>query len=305
MYEKIVIVTRKTRLDGLVERFNTVAQAKFYIEHSGGDFSQYTVEDEAYRSSLGVVHHSLDFGLKIQVIDRNLAPTFLFTEKDLIVTVGQDGLVANTAKYVGSQPIIAVNPDAERIDGILLPFTPATVRRAAAAVLEGKAQFREVTMAEVSMNDGQKLTAFNDLFVGASSHVSARYRIRWGQRSEPQSSSGIIVSTGAGSTGWLSSVFNMVSGVTGYLGTQPCKAISMPWEDPRLFFIVREPFVSRHSGADIVAGMIESGQRLELESQMPSGGVIFSDGMEADYIVFNSGAMASVQAAPRRARLVQ
>lgn len=304
MFEKIVVVTRKTRLEELVERFNTVAQARFYIEHSGGNFSEYMREHEAYHSSLAVLRRLLQCGLKLQWIDRRLCSTFLFTEKDVVVTAGQDGLVANTAKYVGGQPIIAVNPDSERIDGILLPFTPQMVNRALEQVIEGNAGFREVTMAEALLNDGQKLCAFNDLFIGASSHVSARYRITWNGKGEPHSSSGVIVSTGAGSTGWLSSIFTMASGVTGFLGGHKGTLFSLPWEDPRLIFVVREPFVSRHSSADIVAGMLAHGEELVLESLMPSGGVIFSDGMEADYIGFNSGSMAKVHVAPQRARLV-
>jgi NAD kinase len=304
MYEKIVVVTRKTRLEELVERFNTAGQAKFYIEHSGGDFSQYTAEDSAYRRSLEELHRSLEVGLKLQWIDRSLAPTFLFTEHDVVVTVGQDGLVANTAKYAGSQPLVAVNPDRDRIDGILLPFTPRTVRGALEKVLEGQARFREVTMAEVVLIDGQKLLAFNDLFIGASSHVSARYWMQWNGRGESQSSSGVIVSTGAGSTGWLSSLFTMASGITEFLGGNAGRGWSIPWEDPRLVFAVREPFISRHSKADIVAGMVEPGQDLLLESLMPSGGVIFSDGIEADFLAFNAGAAAHVRAAPQRARLV-
>ena len=123
-FEKIILVTRKTRLAELVEQFNTRAQAKFYIEHAGGDFGEYEREDDAYRRSVGIVRSSAEVGLKIQMIDRALVPTFTFLPKDLIVTLGQDGLVANTAKYVGGQPIIAVNPDPERLDGILLPFFP-------------------------------------------------------------------------------------------------------------------------------------------------------------------------------------
>jgi len=41
-----------------------------------------------------------------------------------------------------------------------------------------------------------------------------------------------------------------------------------------------------------------------LESLMPSAGVIFSDGMESDFLQFNSGAIARVRAAEQRARLV-
>ena len=56
MFEKIVVVTRKTRLEELVERFNSRGQAKFYIEHAGGDFSDYVREDEAYRRALEQLH---------------------------------------------------------------------------------------------------------------------------------------------------------------------------------------------------------------------------------------------------------
>lgn len=304
MYKKLVIVTRKTRLQELVERFNTRSQAKFYIEHSGGDFADYEREDDAYRSSLEVLRRSLDFEMPQQLVDRALVPTFQFQKEDLVVTLGQDGLVANTAKYVVAQPIVAVNPEPGRFDGILLPFLPDEARTAVQKVIEARAIIREVTFAEIRLQDGQRLLAFNDLFIGARSHVSALYRINYGMKSEIQSSSGVLVSTGAGSTGWLSSVFNMASGVASLCGGTAVNPIRMPWEDRRLVYIVREPFVSRHSHANIVAGMLEAGQELVLESLMPSAGAIFSDGMEADFLQFNSGAIATVRAADQRARLV-
>ena len=304
MYKKLIIVTRKTRLQELVERFNTRSQAKFYIEHSGGDFADYEREDDAYRSSLEVLRRSLDFEMPQQLVDRIFVPTFQFQKEDVVVTLGQDGLVANTAKYVGAQPIVAVNPEPGRFDGILLPFLPHEARSAVAEVIETKAKIHEVTLAEVKLQDGQRLLAFNDLFIGARSHVSALYRITSSKNSEIQSSSGVLVSTGAGSTGWLSSVFNMASGVSRFCGGASVKPIRMPWEDPRLLYIVREPFVSRHSQANIVAGLLASGEALVLESLMPSGGAVFSDGMEADFLQFNSGATATVRAAVQRARLV-
>jgi NAD kinase len=304
MYKKLVIVTRKTRLQELVERFNTRSQAKFYIEHSGGDFADYEREDDAYRSSLEVLRRSLDFEMPQQLVDRVLVPTFQFQKEDLVVTLGQDGLVANTAKYVGAQPIVAVNPEPRRFDGILLPFRPDQARAAVKKVVEAHAKIHEVTLAEIKLQDGQRLLAFNELFIGARSHVSALYRITCGVRSEVQSSSGVLVSTGAGSTGWLSSVFNMASGVARFCGGPELKPIRMPWEDHRLIYAVREPFVSRHSRANIVIGMLEPGQELALESLMPSGGAAFSDGMETDFLQFNSGAVATVRAAEQRARLV-
>jgi NAD kinase len=303
VFEKIVVVTRKTRLAELIERFNTRGQAKFYVTHAGGDFDEYEREDSAYRASLDLVRGGLDFGMPVQIVDRSFLPTFLFSASDVVVAVGQDGLVANTAKYVGGQPLVGVNPDPERFDGVLLPFAPREARAAVAQVVEGRARYRNVTLAEARLADGQRLLAFNDLFLGARSHVSVRYRIGFAGCAESQSSSGVIVSTGAGSTGWLSSVFNMAAGVARLCGGVAGNPIRLGWEDPRLVFVVREPFASHHSGAGLVAGVVESGGELTLESLMPSGGVIFSDGVELDFLEFNSGAVATVTAAERGARL--
>ena len=304
MFNKIVIVTRKTRMEQLIERFNTRSQAKFYIEHAGGDFQDYEREDAAYQHSLERVRNAADVGVPMQFIDRSLVSTFLFQGHDLVVTLGQDGLVANTAKYAGVQPIIAINPEPERFDGILLPFVVDQAHGAIARLLDGKATWREVTLAQAVLQDQQRLLAFNELFVGARSHVSALYRIRYGQRFEIQSSSGILISTGAGSTGWISSVFNMVSGIAEFCGGTHVSGIRMDWEDPRLLYLVREPFQSRHSEIGMAAGMLACGQELVIESLMPEGGAIFSDGIESDYLPFNSGAVVRIQAAERKARLV-
>jgi NAD kinase len=303
-YDKVVLVTRRTRLEELIDRFNTRGQAKFYIEHAGGDFGDYEREHEAYHRSLDRLRRDLDFGLPRQLIDRSLVPTYTFAPQGVVVTLGQDGLVANVAKYAGAQPIVGVNPDPERFDGTLLPFLPSAAKGAVAHVLDGTAAMRGVTLAAVQLDDGQRLLAFNDLFIGTRTHTSARYRIRVGPSAEAQSSSGVLVSTGAGSTGWMSSVFNMAAGVTAFAGGAGGRAIRFSWEDPRLMFAVREPFISRHSAASIVAGWIDADQEVVLESLMPSGGVIFSDGIEADYLEFNAGAVGRVRTAPQRAMLV-
>ena len=157
---------------------------------------------------------------------------------------------------------------------------------------------RDVSLARATLHDGQTLLAFNDFFLGAKSHVSARYQLRVGHRSEEQSSSGILVSTGAGSTGWMSSVFNMAHGVAGFVGTQMSQRIrKMKWEDRSLLWAVREPFISQTSRAGLVMGSITEGEELVVESLMPSGGVIFSDGVESDFLEFNGGTIARLTVA--------
>lgn len=326
--QKIVIVTRPTQLAALRRRYNTTSQAKFQIvsakkrvlakqrRAAGAELEEMAAEEfmelgrasEQYDTAVQQIRRDLDFeefDLPVQAIDREFLPNFVFGPRDIVVTVGQDGLVANTAKYAVGLPIVAVNPDPQRIDGILLPFRSDQARGAVRAVLQGKAKFREVTLAEAVLDDGQRLLAFNELFIGVRSHVSARYRLTIGGKTEAQSSSGLLVSTGAGSTGWLSSIFNMAAGVAALLGRpQLRQAIRYQWEDPRLVYVVREPFVSKASAAQLIAGILESGQEITIESEMPANGAIFSDGIESDFLEFNAGAAARVRAASGRARLV-
>jgi hypothetical protein len=308
-YEKIILVTRKTRLEGLVERFNTVGQTRFYLEHSGGNFSLYQQEHDAYHAAVTQLRESLQKHLKFQQIERAFLPNFLFTENDIVVTVGVDGLVVNTAKYLDGQPLIAVNPDPIHIDGILLPFSVEQASIAVDKVLKNQVKVRSISMAEARLNDNQSLLAFNDLFIGVRGHISARYLIESNRQQEHQSSSGIIVSTGAGSTGWLSSIVNMTNGVM--LGfkkpnTKQASSIALrlEWEADKLIFVVREPFVSKTSGANITCGYITPQTPLILHSEMSDGGVIFSDGVEADFLAFNAGAIATIGLSEKKTQLV-
>ncbi|KXK12851.1 MAG: inorganic polyphosphate/ATP-NAD kinase [Chloroflexi bacterium OLB14] len=305
-FEKIILVTRKTRLEGLIERFNTVGQAKFYLEHSGGNFDLYQREHDRYYQSVEYLRAILIKLAKFHEIERAFLPNFLFSEKDIVVTVGIDGLVVNTAKYLDGQPLVAVNPDPEFIDGVLLPFNVQQTEFAVQNVLKGQFQNRLITMAEVSLNDGQTLLAFNDLFIGVKTHVSARYTIQQGILAEHHSSSGIIVSTGVGSTGWFSSIINMANGVVSKFDTSP-EVIQKPtidWEDEKLVYVVREPFISKTTGANIVCGYVTPSEPLLITSEMPDGGVIFSDGVESDFLAFNAGAVATIKLADKKKKLI-
>lgn len=319
----IVVVTRQTRLQTLLRERGTCGQAKFKLKRSHehermrqsktaqdqqtqaeADFEEYQQEDEVYQNVLGQLKRDLDLDLPLTFIDRQYVANFNFATAEVVVVVGQDGLVANTAKYVGDVPIVAVNPDPQRIDGVLLPFHPDQARRAVQRTLNGKNDLRSITLAEVQTNDGQKMLAFNDFFIGAKSHISARYTLQLGGEAEAQSSSGLLVCTGAGSTGWMSSVFNMTSGISQWLGGRPPKPVRLRWEDRKLLWAVREPFRSKRSSVNFVAGTLDQQEELVLESLMPSDGVIFSDGIESDYLEFNSGTIARVQVSNQQANLV-
>ena len=299
---RFVLVYRKTRLQELIERFNTWPQAKFYLEHNGVDAHDYLLEHDNYKVCLAKAEGNLRALGRFQLLERSLLPSYSFNDNDVVVVVGQDGLVANTLKYLNGQPVIAINPDPERWDGKLLPFEIGQLHDVVLGSMSNKREQKSITFAEAAINDGQVLLAVNDIFIGPKSHTSARYKIEWQGSMEVQSSSGIIVSTGFGSTGWFQSVLAGAMGVMG-AGQHPHRK-GFSWSEKRLQFAVREPFPSNATGTDIVYGEITNGSALTLESYMPENGVIFSDGIEDDYIQFNSGTTLRVSVAEKTGKLV-
>ena len=304
---KIILVTRRTRLQELVARYNTVEQARFQAEHLGMDFEDFLQEDQIYRAATNAVTSALQPYGRLQSLDRGFLPNFLFPPGCLVVVLGQDGLVANTLKYLTGQAVFAVNPDQARWDGVLLPFQVVDVHKVLPEVIRQRRPIREITMARARLGDGQTLLAVNDLFIGMRSHVSARYEIALGNWKERQSSSGIIVSTGLGSTGWLRSILTGAHAVSGRDVNEEVLEIrehGMVWDSQELIFNVREPYPSRSTEAGLVFGRVAATQSLSIRSLMPENGVIFSDGMEADGLDFRSGLEATINVASERGYLL-
>ncbi len=300
---KLVLITRKTRLQELKEKYCTLGQAKFYLEHLGESFSEYEDEHLCFEACKNNVMKLLATVGRVQHLDRSMLPTYLFDSDDIVIVLGQDGLVANSLKYLNGQPVIGINPLPEQFDGTLLPFYEKDLSVVLPDVIKGTTGSKKVSFAEVTTNRGESLLAVNDLFIGPKSHTSARYRLSYAHYSEEQCSSGIIVSTGLGSTGWLKSI---ITGASGIANTQLKTNIAngFAWDSSYLYYSVREPFPSTITSCDHVFGKITKGTELELVSRMPENGVIFSDGIENDAIDFCAGTIASIELSSKSGNLV-
>lgn len=303
---KIVLIRRKTRVEELIARYNTVEQAKFYVESLGADFSDYIEEDRIYNSAVREAVSILTMLGRVQILSREYISNFIFGKEDLVVAIGQDGVVANSLKYLTNNLLIGVNPDPKRWDGVLLPFQVSELNNVVKDVFNNRRKIKEVTMAKAELNDGQVIYGVNDLFIGQKTHISARYRVQYEEAQENHSSSGIIVSTGLGSTGWMKSIITGAAGIAAKSeGVQMERQfIPREWSVEELLFSVREPFPSRSSQCEIVLGTIDRRRELKIVSQMTENGVIFSDGIESDFLEFNSGVEAVIKVAEKKGMLV-
>lgn len=294
MLPRIVIVTRPTEYEALLARHATHAQAAFFLKQRGQPIEEVQARHELVKAALAEVQRSIPQKWRRGHIDRSDLSRFVFEPQDVLVPVGQDGLVANLAKYLSGQLVIGINPDPLRYDGVLVPHAAARAHELFILAAEQKVTVQQRTMVEARLDDGQRLLALNEIFLGHRSHQSARYLVRAGGKEERQSSSGLIVTTGTGATGWARSI-----------ARERRSAPELPKpEAEALAFFVREAFPSVATKTTVTAGLLQSGAALEVVSEMGDGGAIFGDGIEDDRLDFGWGLRATVRVAPERLHLV-
>ncbi len=295
---RFVLVTRKTPLELLIEQHGTASQARFYLESRGHDPAGYEEADDRLQQGFARVSASIPANRRRVRVDRTDLDRFLFAPDDIVLVVGQDGLVANTAKYLDGQLTLGINPDPDRYDGVLCAHPPDALSAFVAWHEEGQSEeaftVQARAMARAQREDGQLLLALNEIFVGHRTHQSARYRLECGEQNERHSSSGLICATGTGCTGWARSILEQ---------RQIEAPIASPEAD-RLAWFVREPFPSIYTGTELSFGVLSEGEALRLHSEMGTGGVVFADGIESDYLEFLDGQTVTVDLARRRLHLV-
>jgi hypothetical protein len=287
------MVTRHTAYEELLARHATRSQAEFFLQQRGQTLSEVEAVHHQVQSAVITVQAAIPLTFRRNLVLRHQLDRFLFEPDDTIVVVGQDGLVANVAKYLTGQAVLGVNPTPQLFDGVLVRHSPARGCQLLRAVVADDARLEERTMVQVRLDDGQSLVALNEIFIGQRTHQSARYEIASGDERARHSSSGVIVTTGTGATGWARSI---------QLERREPASLPTPTE-PRLAFFVREAFPSVASSTDLTQGSVSAEHRFAITSRMDDG-VIFGDGMEADYLRFDWGVTAQLSVAEQRLRLV-
>ncbi len=291
---RVVVVTRPTEFEWLLKRHATPQAAAFFLERRRHSLEVVRARHDAFQATLNEVLQAVPREWRRTRVARADLDRFLFGPEDLVVALGQDGLVANVAKYLEGQPVIGINPDPERYEGVLAPNPPVAapdlIRNAGAH----KGNYQNRTMVEARLDDGQQLPALNEIFVGHRTHQSAKYEIHWEGRTERHSSSGLIVATGTGATGWARSIAL----------SRRCQLRLPDPPDRRLVFFVREAWPSVSTGADCVEGILEADAALHITSRMEEDGVIFGDGIETDRIEFGWGRRLELRLSERVLKLM-
>ncbi|MER8235202.1 hypothetical protein ACIRQY_01830 [Streptomyces sp. NPDC101490] len=293
---RAVLVHRTTEYEELLARHGTHGQASFFLSARGRSVDAVRERHERAGRALAEVAGAVPLSWRRTRVERDDLDRFPFGPEDVVVVVGQDGLVANTAKYLTGQPVVGIDADPGRNPGVLVRHRADRARRLLPHAVTAGAAVDELTMVEAVTDDTQRLLALNEIYVGPRGHQTARYTLDGdapGVPPEPQASSGVLVGTGTGATGWLRSLWE-----------QRSSALALPAPaDARLAWFVREAWPSPATGTSRVEGLLDRGRALRLTVESDRL-VVFGDGVESDALELTWGQTVRLGVAGTRLRLV-
>ena len=295
---RVVTVHRRTELEALLERHGTRGQVEFFLTGRGRSLAEVQDRHDRQQQALRQARDAVPSQWRLGDAERDDLHRFGFEVDDVCVVVGQDGLVANVAKYLDGQPVIGVDPEPGRGLGVLVRHRGEAVAGLLTGAVAGTAPVSRRAMVRARLDDGQQLDALNEVYLGDQGHQSARYRLRPPRTTdaERQSSSGLIVATGTGATGWAASLARQC--------TPPLPTPQLPGpEQSRLAWFVREAWPSPTTGADLVQGDLEPDDELTVVVESDAL-VVFGDGLEADRLTATWGQQVSLTVSPRTLHLV-
>lgn len=287
---RLVLIYRDTQLTELLAEHSTMGNIEFFLSTRGQTLQPILAADEAQRRVLDETAAMVPDDWRFVSVERSQLSRFLFEPDDFVVVVGQDGLVPNVSKYLTQQAVFGVSI---ATPGLLCRHTTAQL----SLVMRGDAQLtRELrTTVEATLDDGQRLRALNEIFVGDPRHQSARYELRVDDMFEAQSSSGVIVGTGTGASGWLASLWHQ---------SRPNFELPTP-QSSNLAYFVREAWPSATTGTTLSSGLLIGSATFTLTAR--SSLVVFGDGIERDRLHLEWGQSLSIAAssAPLQLFLMQ
>ncbi len=249
-----------------------------------------------YKKSLSAEHNTTLAETKRLLYKYDIKSSFILREslnKDkiagygLIISVGGDGTLLRASHFIDDEIILGVNSDIKKSEGILCYASRHDLKGKIDKILDNKFSVKNLTRANVFfVNTKKSYTGLNEIYVGSlKSYHIARYVLNYSGIEEEQKSSGIIISTGTGSTAWYGSTrkerFNL--------------------EDKELRFVVREPYFGRLSKFRIIDGKIGENKKIHIKSKM-TGGIVAVDSMTE--IPFNYGEEIEISISKKPLRLI-
>jgi len=195
--------------------------------------------------------------LEIHKIWKNKISKKHTENKDIIISIGGDGTFLSASHYAENIPILSVNSDKTRSEGALTTIDLSELNSKILDIINNKIKIKEYTREKIIIHKKNKCTetenALNETFFGnINPHHTTNYEIIYKNKNENQRSSGIVISTGTGSTAWYQTA-----------GGYPFNR-----EKKQLKFKIRELYKRKLHKPTIKKGKINLNEKLIIISKM-------------------------------------
>jgi len=208
--------------------------------------------------------------IKYSISDREKLNKNLFQNKDLIIAVGGDGTFLRASHFIFDKtPMLGVNSDSKCKEGFFMAATKMDFNKKLNGIIINNFKIKKLHRLEARINN-KKIPEFalNEFYVSSEKdYQTARYFLTLKGRRERQKSSGIIISTAAGSNAWMKSA----GGVT------------LPLSSDKFEYMVREPYYGRVSAkCGLVNNILNRNEKIEIEFKVGNG-MLIADSLSKEH----------------------
>lgn len=205
----------------------------------------------------------------------------LFKKKDLILAVGGDGTFLIASHYIFDKtPMLGINSDPECKEGFFMPATKKDFELKFKKILGNSFKIRELHRLEAYI--GNRMIhdlALNEFYIAAAvPYHTARYYLTARGKRERQKSSGVLVSTAAGSYAWVKSA-----------GGKELPLYSDDFE-----YIIREPYCGKTAAkCRLFNDILKKDEKIVIEFELGNG-IIIADSTATEHR-FKSGEKVTIK----------
>ena len=230
-------------------------------------------------------------GLKVNykaVRRTNLTPQTC-KDADLIIVVGGDGTFLKTTRHVfDDTPVLPVSSDTKYNEAFYSKATPQDFAKKFEKLINGKSTTVKLPRLEAKINGKTaKALAVNEVFVGsAHPYQTSRYVLKVKRKEEFQKSSGVLITTRSGRTGWAMSAAK--------------KRLNVPKNG--LGYVVREPYSGRLTKPKLLQGVLTPQNKIKIKSSMHRGIVVIDSSSKE--LKFTDGSKLEVTISKKTLTLV-
>lgn len=210
--------------------------------------------------------HKIDYS----VINRDKLSKKLFNKRDLVVAVGGDGTFLRASHFIFDKtPLLGVNSDPKSKEGFFMSTFKNDFENKFKRLLKNNYKIQKLNRLEAYV-DNKKIPelALNEFYIASKKqHHTARYFLSVRGKKERQKSSGVLISTAAGSHAWIKSAGGKI----------------LPLGSNKFEYLVREPYYGRTCAkCDLFNGILNQNEKIEIVFEVGNG-ILIADSLSKEH----------------------